>query len=485
MQPGHRLAGRYELEEPLDRSPGGVLWRALDTALGREVAVRISTPAVADDPDAARRFRTRATAAAGLEHRHAVTVYDVAAEDGRPYVVTELAEGVSLRQLLTGGALSPGAVATIGRDVADALAAAHARGLVHGDLTTANVLVAPTGEAKLADLAELTGAAAAGDDVRDLRRLLRRGLSPADPDGLPADLPAPLARATADGDGQDPARLAAGLDDLVDEGTRAELADLVRSRAPAAPTVATPSRGGDETRAMAVPPAGGDGEPTSVIERPERGDGDTSTLTPGDRGDRQAPAGSGSRRGRRLLIGVVSVAAVVAGAALLAGVLGEGGGPAADPGAATGAAAVQITDAADFDPAGDGSEHADEVPRAVDGDPATVWTTEHYASPALGGLKSGVGLWVRLSRPTDPSRITLRLPTGGVDLQVHLADQPPQGADPSAWGTRLGTARDASGEVTVEAPGGETGRVVVVWFTSLAPADGRYQAQLAELSVSG
>ncbi|MCA2213224.1 serine/threonine-protein kinase [Jidongwangia harbinensis] len=149
------IDGRYRLASRLGAGGMSVVWRAHDEVLGRDVAVKVLSPDLAANPDTLRRIRLEARAAAQLRHPHVVEVHDYGETtdgDGKPlpYVVMELVEGRSLAQLLTAGALPWRLAVLVGAQVAAALAAAHARGIVHRDVTPNNVMVTASG-VKLVD----------------------------------------------------------------------------------------------------------------------------------------------------------------------------------------------------------------------------------------------------------------------------------------------------------------------------------------------
>jgi len=123
-----------------------VVWRGYDEVLGRPVAVKLLAPKLATDPDLRGRVHREARAAARLSHPHITNVYDYGeAADGTPYVVMELVQGQSLAQRIAAGPLPWRSAVRVAAQVASALAAAHAQGLVHRDVTPANVMLSRTG----------------------------------------------------------------------------------------------------------------------------------------------------------------------------------------------------------------------------------------------------------------------------------------------------------------------------------------------------
>ncbi len=153
---GRLLAGRYRVVAQLGRGGMGVVWRAVDEVLGREVAVKeLRTYSDADGPELADlrlRMQREARAAARVKHPGVVAVHDVAEVDGRPLIVMELVDGPSLEAVLRErGALGPHEAAAIGAKVMDALAAAHRAGVLHRDVKPGNILLEHSGRVVLTD----------------------------------------------------------------------------------------------------------------------------------------------------------------------------------------------------------------------------------------------------------------------------------------------------------------------------------------------
>ncbi len=153
---GRVIAGRYRLEGPIGRGAMGTVWRAWDEILGREVAVkelRISDGLPPDErAKAYQRTHREARTAARLSHPGVVTVFDVAEENGCPWIIMELVAARSLDQIISHeGPLPPHRAADAGRQLLAALASAHAAGVLHRDVKPSNVLLAEGGRAVLTD----------------------------------------------------------------------------------------------------------------------------------------------------------------------------------------------------------------------------------------------------------------------------------------------------------------------------------------------
>ena len=157
LSPGARV-GPYEIIAPLGSGGMGEVYRARDTRLAREVALKIVTGATKLDAEWIQRFEQEAKLAGSLSHPNLVVVHDVGTEDGAPFLVTELLQGESLRERLRHGRIPLRTVLEIATQVAEGLAAAHVRGIVHRDIKPENIFVTSEGRAKVLDfgIAKLT-----------------------------------------------------------------------------------------------------------------------------------------------------------------------------------------------------------------------------------------------------------------------------------------------------------------------------------------
>ena len=146
------LGGRYRLEASIGTGGMAQVFRGFDTTLDRTVAIKILAPQFARDPSFVERFRREAQAAARLNHPNIVNVYDTGVDGDTNYIVMEYVEGRTLAEYLSGGGkLSPVKASEIGEKVAEALAAAHAQGVIHRDIKPANIMVTRDGRVKVMD----------------------------------------------------------------------------------------------------------------------------------------------------------------------------------------------------------------------------------------------------------------------------------------------------------------------------------------------
>src|SRR5579863_2214082 len=129
----------------------GEVYRAKDTRLGRDVAIKVLPESVSQDQERRRRFEQEARAIAALNHPNILAIFDVGSERGHSYLVSELLEGQSLRETLRAGAMSTRRAAELALQFAQGLAAAHAKGIVHRDLKPENIFVTREHRLKILD----------------------------------------------------------------------------------------------------------------------------------------------------------------------------------------------------------------------------------------------------------------------------------------------------------------------------------------------
>jgi hypothetical protein len=152
LSPGDRLQGRYEIEAEIGRGGYSVVYRALDRENGSAVAIKLLAPPPAEAAVARERMRREVEAVLGIAHPGIVAVHDFLEVEPWSFIVMELIDGLDLaRQVHANGPLATEAAASVGNQVADALAAAHARGILHRDVKPQNILIDAEGRARLTD----------------------------------------------------------------------------------------------------------------------------------------------------------------------------------------------------------------------------------------------------------------------------------------------------------------------------------------------
>jgi eukaryotic-like serine/threonine-protein kinase len=143
--------GPYEIHSPIGAGGMGEVYRARDTRLNRDVAIKILPASFSADPDRLQRFAQESRAAAALNHPNILSIYDIGEDRGAPYVVSELLEGESLRERLRVGPLTSRKALDYAQQIAKGLAAAHDKGIVHRDLKPENLFITSDGRAKILD----------------------------------------------------------------------------------------------------------------------------------------------------------------------------------------------------------------------------------------------------------------------------------------------------------------------------------------------
>lgn len=457
------------------------VWSATDTVLDRRVAIKRLHAGMLADEEHAERFRREAMLVARLSHPNLVRLLDRGEDADGPYLVMELVDGENLRaRIRREGGLDPDEAARICAEVGRALSYAHRQGVVHRDIKAQNVLLTPEGEVKLADfgiarLIETEGEP--GLTKTDMLLGSADYLSPEQADGRPIDartdiyslgvllyecltgvLPfrgegfVAVAMKHCSEPMPDPRVLAPGVPEWLAACTLRATAKDPAARYPDADRMVAALEGKDPGTAVmpAIRPA--EDEDTAQTRRPRR------------------------RRWTAVAVGLVVL--------LVAGALGAFLLLPADESSAPEVQAVPLTISAvrDYDPQGnDQAENPAERGYAVDGDPTTAWYTERYqTTPEFGGLKTGVGLVLRLTAPAVATEMVISSPTPGARFQV---------LGPLVGGEREvlanGTLSGKDNQV-IPLKAAAPSQAYVLWFTSLAPdGEGGYWAGVGEVQLRG
>jgi hypothetical protein len=480
--------GRYRLIDEIDSvHPGTHLWFARDEILERPVSIRLleeSDPRMPAVLGAAR-------AAALIDDRRLLRVLDViniaptAESPARVAVVSEWASGSSLAELITHkGPMDAQPALEIVADVAAGISAGLERHVSHGRLRPSSVLLTDAGEIRVRGLA--VDAALFGSLPEDLPK------EQGDVDGLGALL---YFLTT----GRWPGSPSIDLPPAPRNGTHVSPPSHVNGAVP---------RSVDDLVARSMHESA---RPRGVTNIPDATGFAAVARASAERPPSSAPRGRQSFAGGRLIAVVAAIGIVLGlgwlGLTLLSSsdsawtdanlddvaVIFDESMPETTPGEEVGDVPFAITRGRSFDPFGDdnddgrpdrrrGRENNQDRGLAIDGNPATAWTTATYSSPDLDG-KAGVGYIVDLGEPRSVSSITVLLTQPGADVQIKVSSE--IFADPDLW-TPFADIQVATEEVTVRSPRPLDGQYVLVWLTRL-PADpnrsNSYQAGIADIII--
>ena len=495
---GMQLNGRYRLEAQIGSGGMSTVYRATDTVLERHVAVKLMHREFAEDSDQLERFRREARAVAQLSHPHIVNVIDAGEDSGHPYIVFEHVDGETLKERIRRlGRLPVDQAVAYAIEIARALSAAHARGIVHRDIKPQNVLIGPDGSAKVTDFGiarslDDEGLTAAGrvlgttDYVSPEQALGREVGGQTDLYSLGVVLFEMLVGDVPfHGDSQVAVAMRHVREDFPDVRERrpevsvslARVLDRMTAKDLGGryPDAATLIRELEEVLALEAARSGqSTGEATSVLRTLP---GPTRRRLPLRM--RWHPPLVAS-----ILVGLLVAAAMAMGAKELADRTQRGTGAGTieeTPG--TEIVSVRRTSAAAYDPYGDGSEHDAEAARAVDREPS-FWTTETYRDGKLAnaeGVKDGVGIYVDARPGVEAVSITIRTAVPGWRAEIHAANSVPAELERTETLASAGWRRLAAGAVTRREQrfrldtGGRAWRYYLVWITQLPPEEQRVE----------
>jgi predicted Ser/Thr protein kinase len=527
---GDVLSGRYRVTRLLGRGGMSAVWLARDEVLDRDVAVKMLHIRRLESAEAVERFEREARTLASLAHPGIVTVIDRGDDHGRPFIVFEYVRGRDLRERIADeGRLPLLDALSIGEQIADALAYAHARGVIHRDVKPHNILLTPDGQPKLTDFGiarvleqpgltmegrvlgtgdYLAPEQAAGEaidaraDVYALGVLLYHALCghvPFHADGyvetarLHAQAPIPSVR---DVRPDAPERLdeilqralAKRPDDRYPDsgGVRDDLHALsLELREHAHETDEfdrTPREPPPPVRPAIVPVGPG---------VPALGPGVALPSIPGP-----------PRRGLRIASIALLLLVLGAGAALAVYLVNVGGsdngagatqptvGPTTQlvgttPSTTAAPKVLKLVAATSYDPEGDNTESQYLAPRAIDGNPATFWRTETYKGSQndLAG-KGGVGLVLDAGQAVTGKQLRVSTPTPGWTAKVFVTKSATIPAQLTGW-TVASPSFTTSGPTTTVTLHGPSARYFLVWITRLTGTPGKWSASISDLSLLG
>ena len=460
MVVGEKIAERYELEEVVGHGGMSTVYRAHDSLLERNVALKVLHQQYNEDDDFVERFKREARSVAQLQHPNIVTVIDRGEEAGRQYIVFEFIDGENLKELVVRkGRLDLRDALEISLEVARGLAFAHDHGLVHRDVKPQNVLLNGDGDAKVTDFG-IARSLDVDHGVTQTGTILGTSnyIAPEQASGQPVDahtdvyslgivlyemltgeLPFPGESFVAiamkhiqepspnvlDVRGDIPLRVAEMIDRALEKDPEHRFPTMGAFAAEIEKSLAELDRGEDGAVTIVVPAA----------QRPQQ------------------------RRPRKrvsplpLLIGLVGALAI---AAVVIGLLTfRGDGQNVPVGAP-----ITIAGVGAYDPYGDG-EHDADAPKATDLNPQTYWTTENYRSGLEGVKKAGVGLVLDATSVVQLSRITMVTDTPGFTAEIRATNI--QGTPGQKVSDSRVVGRTTKFAITDPAPK----QFYVIWITKL------------------
>lgn len=482
------IANRYELEELVGSGGMSTVYRARDRLLDRHVALKLLHAHYTGDDESIERFRREARSVAQLSHPNIVTVIDRGEDADRQYIVFEYVAGENLKELVgRTGALPVRRALELAATCADALAFAHAHGLVHRDVKPQNVLVDAEGDVKVTDFGiahslELdvsvtqTGTVMGTSTYLSPEQARGRTVTPASDVYSLAIVLWELLTGDVPFAGEN--FVAVALRHINEPPP-----DLLALRPDVPPRLAALlgwALAKEPEQRIASMAAFAHELRTCLSELDGEGRADTlvgmRAVTPPP----EPPRPARRRHGRPMRVVLVALGLLAAAAVVVAVAVSRHGSPdtpvasgSTESAAAPAGGAVSLSGIGDYGP-GPKDSHADTAGAATDGDPATVWYTQIYRSRLFGGLKPGLGLVLDAGDPVALSQLTLSTPTPGFTAQIRAGDSPtgPFTADSDT--------QTASGSTSFDLKG-TTARYYVIWITRL-PKGGK--AQIGEVTAT-
>lgn len=487
---GEIFADRYQLEEHVDTDAAGrQIWRGLDVVLRRPVAVVIRQPG----GEAAAAMLTMAVAASRLVHPHIVSVYDAIDEVDRAYLVREWVAGVALRDVLRQSPLDAERATLVTHAIAEAVAALHAAGIVHGNVHPGTILIADDGRVVLTD-AHADGMPDPESDIRAIGAVLYACLTSQWPYAEAGHSTLPDAVRDSTGRLATPRQVRGGIPSHLDE-IAADLLDRTNTP-PSAAVVAT------EFARLATQ-GSADQEYDSQYD-PQYDYDDESERGP--MGFAATDGGGRRRAGGKLALGVAVLTVIaIAGAFIGARVLGSsdtpdtiGTGPDATitSAPATPGSGKPIPLTAQqirlVDPTGGDRTEFKDLAKTIDNNETTGTDTDEYSKANFGGLKPGMGILINLGAPTKVGvvKVTVNLQGASFSLRTGTTDPGATGVGDLSIAntyTPISTLDDHRGTVMVFPVGQDQKEVqyLLIWISKLPldPSKNKFQVAINEISV--